>query len=295
LAHPLDGARAKIGRAAQQFECVEAKIASSAFDPEAVTFSQEFNVDTSTIEVSFQGLPEEPLPVEWGLITADALQNLRVALNYLAWELAAWNLARSGASREPTEKTQFPICTPPGHFDSWRVQDLDPRHVALIKGLQPNAPGHIETFDPKILAIADDDHLRALAATHPLAELQRLTNIDKHRVLQPTFVVSEQLHVAGVSSAIDCIVRDINISPPPALENGAHWSTLQVTVTGPEPKVQVEDRVVPEIAFGGWPIRRKASAILTEVRRVVGVFEPTLQIGHDSATQSGGPASTKKG
>ena len=67
--------------------------------------------DPGTIKVTLQGVPQ--LPLEWALTAADAYQNLRAALNYLAWELAKWSLAQRGETREPADATQFPINTKP--------------------------------------------------------------------------------------------------------------------------------------------------------------------------------------
>jgi hypothetical protein len=58
------------------------------------------------------------------VLAADFVQNLRCALNYLAWELSRWNLERQNLQREPHAQTQFPICTHPRQFDAWRLPDV---------------------------------------------------------------------------------------------------------------------------------------------------------------------------
>src|SRR5947207_2188852 len=86
-----------------------------------------------TGRVRLQGVPQ--LPLEWALTAADAYQNLRAALNYLAWELAKWSLAQRGETREPADATQFPINTKPRKFSARMVQDLHSDHVARIEAL----------------------------------------------------------------------------------------------------------------------------------------------------------------
>jgi hypothetical protein len=100
---------AKIARANQQLDALEAEIAAAPDYSDSITFEQKFDPGASAIEIALQGVPK--LPLEFGLLAAEPMQNLRAAINYLAWELAKWNLAQQGEEREPDGRTQYPINT----------------------------------------------------------------------------------------------------------------------------------------------------------------------------------------
>ncbi len=275
MSHPLDGCFAKIARATEQFDCLEAEIAASdIFDPDAVTFGQEFDEDAGTIKVTIQGLPDA-VPIKWALAAADPLQNLRAALNYLAWELARWNLGQRRETRDPARNTQFPINTKPRAFSDGMVTDLHPDHVAIIKRLQPNAADYFAPMPEDTLRTITAASAEGLAHGHPLAQLADLTNVDKHQALQAAFISHSQVEI-GDWYASDCLVHHIDITVPFPLENGAQWATANVTPTGPEPKVKVEDRLFPHVAFGGRSIELLRGEVLGAVLSIARTFEPVF-------------------
>ena len=74
---------------------------------------------------------------EWALLVGDTAGNLRRALNQIAWQLAVKNV---GPSREPDNRTQFPIWSDQGDFEKngkrqWR--DILPAALGEIKAVQP--------------------------------------------------------------------------------------------------------------------------------------------------------------
>jgi hypothetical protein len=266
VGHPLEGCWAKIARANEQLEALEADIAGTPVNTDAIAFAQKFDPDASTIEVTLEGVPK--LPLELGLAAAEPMQNLRAAINYLAWELAKWNLAQRGETREPDGRTQFPINTKPCEFSAHRVRDIHSHHVAIIKALQPNGANWLSQFPEHVLREGDAE---GLAKAHPLAVLADLSNIDKHQALQPALVGPRQFQL-GPYEGIDCVVGECRSTLNLTLENGAHWVTCDVTPTGPEPKMKVEDRVSAEkIEFGGGDMEHLkwvASSVREIVRRV---------------------------
>jgi hypothetical protein len=247
--HSLDGAWAKIARANEHFDTLKTEVGSPSDHTDSITFAQKFDPDASTIEVTLQGVPQ--LPFRWALIAADALQNLRAALNYLTWELARWHLASTSENREPSNRTQFPIHTKPRAFDSSMVADLHPDHAAIIKSLQPNEARYLSQFSETDLL---NLNVETFAARSPLGTLARLTNTDKHKVLQPALINMSVVEV-GHYELFDCTLTHSNFFARLVLENGAQWVRLDVTPTGPEPKVKVNDKFTPEISFGGWDMR----------------------------------------
>ncbi len=110
MSHPLDGCWAKIERAHEHFDLLEAETQGFA-QTQSITLAQTFDPNANKIRVVIDKVPA--IPRRWALIAADGVQNLRAALNYLVWELAKWNLERKGAARDPALTTQFPISDQP--------------------------------------------------------------------------------------------------------------------------------------------------------------------------------------
>lgn len=198
--HPLEGCWAKITRANQQLDAFETAVTTTPIDTDSIAFAQKFDPDTSTIEVTLENVPK--LPIELGLAAADPMQNLRAAINYLAWELAKWNLAQRGETRSPDRRTQFPINTKPRDFSAYMVEDIHPDHVAIIQAVQPNGANWLSQFPERVLRNGDAE---GLAQSHPLGVLANLTNIDKHQALQPALISARELHL-GPYEGINCEV-----------------------------------------------------------------------------------------
>jgi hypothetical protein len=268
--HQLEGCWAKIARANEQLDALETQIANTPIDIDSITFAQKFDPDTSTIEVTLQGVPK--LPIELGLAAADPMQNLRAAINYLAWELAKWNLAQRGETREPDRETQFPINTKPRDFSARMVKDIHLDHVAVIKAVQPNGANWLSQFPEHILQNADAE---GLAGGHPLGVLAGLSNIDKHQALQPALVSPREFNF-GPYEGIDCEVVECEATLNLTLKSGAHWVTCKVTPTGPNPKMKMEDPVGAEkIEFAGGDLER-LKWVASSVREIVRGFEPVF-------------------
>lgn len=267
--HPLEGCWAKIARANQQLDALEAELAAGPDYADSVTFRQEFDPDASTIEITIESVPK--LPLELGLAAADPMQNLRAAINYLAWELARWNLARQGLNREPDRSTQFPINTKPRAFSAHYVTDIHPDHVAIIEAVQPNGASWLSQWPEHVLREVD---VQALASGHPLAILADLTNVDKHQALQPALVGTTTINV-GPYETTDCVVVDGQATLNLILKEGAHWATFQVTPTGPEPKMKVEAGLTGVIEFGRGDLDT-LKWVASSVRAIVRGFEPVF-------------------
>lgn len=262
---------AKIARANQQLDALEIEINALPDYSDAIAFRQEFDADASAIEITLDGVPK--LPLELGLSASEPMQNLRAAINYLAWELAKWNLGQQGESREPERATQYPINTKPRDFSEHMVRDLHPDHVAIIKREQPNGANWMRQF-------ADiGDRLReipaeAFTAGHPLAQLARLSNTDKHRILQPALIGGSEFKI-GPYEGIDCELGGASGTLNLVLKNGAHWSTIPVTRAGAKPRVKMDDRVSTEVVFEGGDLRMFRH-ISESVRKIVSWFEPVF-------------------
>jgi hypothetical protein len=153
------------------------------------------------------------------------------------------------------------------------VTDLHPDHVALIEQLQPNGADYLMQIGEFALREGDAE---GFAGGHPLAVLASLTNVDKHQALQPTFYTQSVIDIVSVTGASDCIVRNVNLTIQVYLSNGAEWATVDVTPTGPEPKVEMNQNFAAQVAFGGRPIELFAGELLGFVLETVRTFEPVF-------------------
>lgn len=101
-----------------------------------------------------------PPPPRLGVLVGDFVHNLRSVLNHLVWQLALTQVA------EPSRDVQFPIRTKRGGRASvveTQLRDVPAEAVAVIERMQPY---HAEN-----------------PAGHPLAELRKLSNEDRHEVI----------------------------------------------------------------------------------------------------------------
>jgi len=99
--------------------------------------------------------PSPPF-AEWAVLVGDAINDFRSALEYLVH-----GLVRLDSDRE-VGKTQFPIADSPQHFSRLRrrfLRGMSEKHVSRIEAVQP------------------------YQGSNWLAELRRLSNLDKHRHL----------------------------------------------------------------------------------------------------------------
>ena len=120
--------------------------------------------DMTTVRVRFT----IPPPAEFRLIIGDCLHNLRSALDNLVYQLAVQNTAPNPIPEDKARELAFPIVSSPMKPDEFmtkyrsRIGLLDPGAQAIIEELQP--------------------YHREDGASHPLWKLNKLSNIDKHRV-----------------------------------------------------------------------------------------------------------------
>ena len=156
MTHPLDGSRAKIARAADHLETLDAALSRFVRDG-GFRMSSEPDPDTGehVMRVYSQLQPPVPPSDATSVMVGDALHNLRSALDHLIWRLA----------KTPTRANQFPIFDAPEAFkkESKRyLRSVPKTHGAKIEAYQPY-PG------------------RSTA----LSTLAKLNDVDKHRLLLP--------------------------------------------------------------------------------------------------------------
>jgi hypothetical protein len=102
------------------------------------------------------------VPARFGLIAGDILQCMRSSLDYLVWELVLAN------GEQPGIQNAFPI--------SWTVSNYknEITNRKRLNGVDPGACALIDMLQPLCLPEAEREK-------SPLAVLDKLTNINKHR------------------------------------------------------------------------------------------------------------------
>jgi hypothetical protein len=153
-AQPLDGARIRVERAQHHISSIDGRL--EQFRRKLLP-ALNFRVEPD--KISWNKFPVI-LPLELAALVGEVIYNLRAALDYVVFELAA---ADSGRTQHGT---QFPIEDRPEKFRKRRktfLLGVSDAHVSQIEALQP---------------------YRGIAWT---AKLRELSNPDKHRSLTVLF------------------------------------------------------------------------------------------------------------
>lgn len=158
----LDGVQAKVGRAREQFESLSEEVCAF-LGGEACDGFVEFDPETRW-RIREAQVSKRPPSMRWGTIVGEIAYHLRSALDQLVWELVRLNEQVPGAHNE------FPIAIDPG----WYAK----RGPGKLKGL---AGG-----DREIIERAQPYHLGNAAPEHPLALLDWMAQVDKHRFVHTT-------------------------------------------------------------------------------------------------------------
>jgi hypothetical protein len=218
MTHPLEGARAKIARAADHLEALDAALTRFIVDG---GFQLPAERDPETGEFVYRMYsnlrPPVPPSPSTSVLVGDALHDLRSALDHTVWQLA----------RAPSEANQFPIFSSPEGFQKKRkryLRSVPTEHWAQIESYQPY-PGRDQT----------------------LAILAALNDADKHRLLLPgaTVIVPGKGRFRG--SGIESLtVRGRDWAP---YEDGAEVYRLTIEPAKGGGPVQVHAEVPHTVVF----------------------------------------------
>ena len=142
-------------------------------------------------ELVYRVRAHETPPLAWSAIVGDCVQNMRSALNYLAWELAC-------LEEDPPYQTAFPINVTPESFYQrykptrpkvagqptprsglYKIKGMGRKAQATVVGLQP-FNGRYGLSAGTVPA----GGWRPLWENHPLSRLEKLAGLDRHRALR---------------------------------------------------------------------------------------------------------------
>lgn len=194
------------------------------------------------------------LPDRWPLLVGDICNNLRGALDHLAWYLVS-----IGSTPSPLDprKVQFPIYDTEAKFNSAlgiRLPGVDTKAVDVIRQHQPFDPPH----PPGSLA--------------PLLLLADINREDKHRTVQTVLTQHFGELQGKIEWQRDFEARTIMIVPERIvrLKDGTEIVSVMGEVTGPNPDMKMTLGGQCSIAFenGHW--------VTTNLQRVQEAVEAVL-------------------
>lgn len=173
---------------------------------------------------------QEP-PVSLPLIAGDCMQNMRVALDQLAWALAGIS------GEEQSGKTAFPISLDPYDFHEKTKKGrlAVGSGLAKIRGIPNEAQKMIEDLQPYH---AEDPEL------HPLWTLNEYSRIDRHRTLSIMFALNDYSEVTvGRRNESGDFVSDPDMTAHEELSFGAFYDgavLFRLTLKEAETNVEVQ-------------------------------------------------------
>jgi hypothetical protein len=169
---------------------------------------------------------------EWGIAIGDVVHCLRSSLDQFIY----------GVARKPTDRTQFPICITEREWVVnapamwWTVPD---GYRAFVHQLQPYHRGDVNE-----------------ARKDPLAILNTLSNLDKHRSIPAIALVATESEAAitnlvGIKNTPRVVFKE-----RARLEKDAVVAHARIVPddSGLEPKMDMKGSLGCDIAFGGEPI-----------------------------------------
>ena len=221
----LSGVDLKMDRAKHHIETLRSE--TKAFlerEPEPLGFRTEETpgLGKEIKYVLYAVVREEP-PPDLGFIAGDAIQNIRHALDYLAYEL-------SSPAEQKRRNTQFPIFDDKCRFEvlgTPKIKSISGDERALIERVQPNNASKV-------------------ARGSPLFLLNQLANQDKHRLLLPVAAAASQLDTWIESG--NATIRITKFWPGP-VEHDTEIMAFTATPEGPSQDMHVKPKSGLEIQF----------------------------------------------
>jgi hypothetical protein len=169
----LDGIRAKLKRAEEHLDVLEAEM-GNYLGGDIYILVRDEKPDRTIFHLWIKAEP----PLRFSILLGDCCHNLRSALDHIVWQMVLAN------KQTPDENTAFPIWDKPpqGIFAPKAIRGISKEACALIESLQPYQDGQ-------------------QASEHVLWFIKTLSNTDKHRTLNLTVASISDLNVKLITSS----------------------------------------------------------------------------------------------
>lgn len=219
----LDGAVRKLERAKKHLGDLDALISEYlSRNPYSLLLEQQDEGKSILVTLSMKETPDFRT---WALIAGDVVHNLRSSLDLIICDLAT-------LEGKKCRYTAFPIFKDAEEFSKkskGKLVGVHPKAVAIIQKLKPHGGGNDSFY-----------------------YLSMLDNIDKHRLLIPTFLTPDQAQFS-VTVIGDETIRKIDLHPlnPPKFEDGAKLCLIQPSNGRIAPSVNVDNNFTFKITLGG--------------------------------------------
>lgn len=172
--------------------------------------------------------------------------------------------------------SQFPICTSPFQWESQAKRGLPKatdRHLSIVESFQPYHRRDLYGWHTGFSALED-----------PLAVLSRLSNVDKHRVLNATPAVISSIGY-DVQQVQDVASVGSSEVPWDVLVDGGPMLKVDIVSNGPNPELKLKRRETVEIRVQhridldsntytllNVPLKESVDAILSRLKEIFQVF-----------------------
>jgi hypothetical protein len=277
MAHPLEGAFAKFDAALEHFETLTDE-ADAFLHREDKPYDLTMEFDERESCFTLIGHVFELPPLRLSTRIGDVVHNLACALDHAMFELG-----RFRAGRE-IDRTFFPIFGDVRGYRKFRrrrnsfMRHLTVRERTLVNRVQPYRGGDF-------------------AFNHPLAQLYRLWNQDKHRTPHLTLAMIAEYGFELVLVQDVAAIEKMEVRLG-AVVDGAPVLWIYVVPDGPSPQVKLKSEVTMDIAIDeGIRIRSLLAAIGDWVETILNVIvkeafpeSPSWDVW--KATQSEPPSQT---
>lgn len=184
----------------------------------------------------------DPMPPTWGLILGDVVNNLRSALDQLAWAIVSrGKTPPRKLSENAKRRIYFPVAKDRGGFNA---------------GLSTKLPGARRTDIAVVRAYQPYHHGRR-GRWFALLILANINNSDKHRTVEPVWAIPIATEIE-VTHERDCVVptRDNNAKRQ-ALQIDTELAFVRARKTGPNPYIEVIPHLTAEPMIEGRALLRE--------------------------------------
>jgi hypothetical protein len=251
-AHPLDGARAKLARAAEHLDVFERDVLSY-IGTSPVQIDQRDDPEGELRRIRWIASASRDPPETLGLVVGDWANNTRAALDYIVFEIV-----RKETGNADPRWTQFPITTAEADYPrraAQQLRDASPWALPVFDGLQPFHDG-------------------ADAAFHPLAVLMDISNKDKHRLVHTTAMqfAGSQARLSGTSLLQ---IRELTQNPGTVTGERVILDAL-IKTNGNDFAIELNVQVTVALERFEFPAVDLLYGITDEVAAIVEWFSPAL-------------------
>jgi hypothetical protein len=213
---------------------------------------------------------EPPIPIEFSIIVGDALHNMRSGLDHLVARLV--EIHGGVANRHHA----FPIYGDEAEYEG-AVNQLRRKNdrAGPLDGIPAESP------ERALIQESQPYHRGDRWREHPLAILNKMSNIDKHRAIHvaATYPVARSvLDLLEWSPSDAQLIEQKPIwQPGQPLEDRTHLARLRFSDTNPATDVRVKADLPIQIAFGeGAAEDLRLEDVLAYVRQIVSRTEVPL-------------------